>query len=207
MLVVQPERARARGARVDRAASAEPAEVVALTREHGKNDELRALLGRACRCARSSCRASRTRAPPTRARLPDVLRAGGADWDWVLCTSPEAAAVLVGAWEAAARPALALAAVGKATCAALRRAGLDVAFTPSKATGKTPRPSCRRAAGRGRRERGGRGPRAVPGLGARGRHGRQRAHGARLRVTRLDAHTVPAAWPAGATPTRRARAS
>ena len=64
-----------RRARVDRAASAEPAEVVALTREHGKNDELRALLEArlSLRTLELPCIAHESAADT--ARLPDVLRA------------------------------------------------------------------------------------------------------------------------------------
>ena len=190
-----------RRARVDRAASAEPAEVVALTREHGKNDELRALLEArlSLRTLELPCIAHESAADT--ARLPDVLRAGGADWDWVLCTSPEAAAVLVGAWEAAARPALALAAVGKATCAALRRAGLDVAFTPSKATGKTLAAELPLAPpGAAGASAAAAAPRVLYPASARAADTVANGLTARgFEVTRLDAYTtVPATWPAGA---------
>ena len=99
---------------------------------------------------------------PDRARLPEALRQ---PWDWVLLTSPEAAAVFLEvccaavcqkqprwlhtpllscsqAWHLAGRPTIRIATVGGGTSAVL--AGqCPVAFTPSKADAHTLAGACR----------------------------------------------------------------
>lgn len=71
---------------------------------------------------------------PDRDKLPELLRRGG--FDWVAVTSPEAAAVLLEGWEKAGRPQMRVAVVGGGTRDALVAAGVEPAFTASKAYGK-----------------------------------------------------------------------
>lgn len=57
---------------------------------------------------------------------------------WVVITSPEAASIFIKAWRESDYPKIGkIAAVGKATAGVLTAVGLEVAFYPSKATGKT----------------------------------------------------------------------
>jgi uroporphyrinogen-III synthase len=113
--------------------------VVALTRESGKNEKLQAgVLGR--------------HPSLNPVELPCIAHADGPDykdlkatlqdndWDYVAITSPEAARVLVSAWNDCTFPnnqPPAVTAVGKATEEALKQAGISVAFCPSKATAAT----------------------------------------------------------------------
>lgn len=61
-----------------------------------------------------------------------------APFDWIIITSPEAASYVINAWRDANCPQLPkIAAVGRATSTMLHAVGIDVAFVPSKATGKT----------------------------------------------------------------------
>jgi len=58
-------------------------------------------------------------------------------WDWVVLTSPEAARYFLGAWYLVGAPEVRVAAVGESTRDFLESQGLEVAFVPSRATGKT----------------------------------------------------------------------
>jgi uroporphyrinogen-III synthase len=115
--------------------------VVAMTRESGKNEKLQAGV------------LERPSLHPV--ELPCIAHADGPDskdlkatlqdndWDYVTITSPEAARVLVSAWNDCTfrnnnnNNPPAVAAVGKATEEALVQAGIAVAFCPSKATAAT----------------------------------------------------------------------
>lgn len=106
---------------------------VVLTRELEKNGPLRAELeARGLRCAELPCVDHRLLAGA--AELRGLL--ARERWQWVLVTSPEAAALLADAWDAAERPAIRVATVGPGTSKVLSPRGLAVEFEPSKATGK-----------------------------------------------------------------------
>lgn len=106
---------------------------VFLTREREKNSPLRAELeARGLSCAELPC--VEHRLLDGAALLPELL--ARERWQWVLVTSPEAGTLLADAWEAAARPPIRVATVGPGTSKVLGPRGLDVAFEPSKATGK-----------------------------------------------------------------------
>ena len=60
------------------------------------------------------------------------------EFEYVVVTSPEAAAVLLQGWREAGQPTLRyVASIGKSTSDALRLGGLEVAFEPTKATART----------------------------------------------------------------------
>lgn len=123
-----------------------PKIVVALTREDGKNDKLRAALLRHPRLPSDTV---------SIIELPCIAHADGPDagapfhavlsqerFDYVAITSPEAARVFAAAWQEVATTTTtttppAVCAVGTATAEALRACGLDVTFVPGKATAKT----------------------------------------------------------------------
>lgn len=73
-------------------------------------------------------------------RLTSVL--SEAAFDWIIITSPEAGKVFLDAWKAAGTPSVRVAVVGSGTASIFDEAVqsskqyLDVAFAPSKATGK-----------------------------------------------------------------------
>lgn len=106
--------------------------LVALTREVGKNQPLADLL---------HSRGIQTRELPCiehadaegSVQLPRALEE---EWEWIVVTSPEAAKVVLRAWEGNGKAPWKVAAVGNVTADVLRKGGLEVAFTPSKATGK-----------------------------------------------------------------------
>jgi len=56
-------------------------------------------------------------------------------WDWVIVTSPTAAAFLLAAWEQANKPDLRVAAIGKGTSRALAAGGLSVVYTSPQSYG------------------------------------------------------------------------
>ena len=129
--------------------------VVAMTRELGKNAKLEKAIileqSSSSSSSSSSCSSSGITLQPI--ELPCIAHADGPDyprlfetlqnyhWDYVAVTSPEAARVLASVWKdcdfAAGATAPSVAAVGKATKAALADAGIEVAFCPSKATAAT----------------------------------------------------------------------
>lgn len=68
------------------------------------------------------------RACVCRALLPSVLTEE--QFDWVVITSPEAAAVFLEGWRTAGEPDVHVAVVGKGTADALQGSGLEVQFVP-----------------------------------------------------------------------------
>lgn len=73
-------------------------------------------------------------------KLPSLLSDNA--FDWVVITSPEAGSVFLEAWRAAGMPRVRIGVVGSGTASIFKEAllssnqSLDVAFSPSKATGK-----------------------------------------------------------------------
>ena len=125
--------------------------IIAMTREEGKNEKLRKQLTQQLLADNDNDNNNNPTAVDI-VELPCIAHADGPDydqlaerltsqpWDYVTVTSPEAARVLASAWNALSTtteaPLPAVAAVGKATEATLQRAGIPVAFCPSKATAK-----------------------------------------------------------------------
>ncbi|KAK9806404.1 hypothetical protein WJX73_002560 [Symbiochloris irregularis] len=109
---------------------------VVLTREKGKNKQLQDLL-EAKGISSLELPLVESAPGPDRNRLPTVLR--DTSFDWIVITSPEAAAVFLEAWKASAQPEVTIAVVGSGTGRVLTSASssLQTAFTPSKANGKT----------------------------------------------------------------------
>lgn len=83
------------------AASSEQQYQVLLTRERGKNGKLMAALQKRG-ISVLEMPLVETTPGPDRDQLPAVLQRGG--FDWIVITSPEAAAVLLKGWESANRP-------------------------------------------------------------------------------------------------------
>lgn len=103
------------------------------TREAGKNGKLvKALEQHNIACVELPL--IEHAAGPDRDRLPSLLQAGG--FDWVAITSPEAATVFLEGWRAAGSPEVRIATVGGGTAEVLEAAGVQPAFTPTKALGK-----------------------------------------------------------------------
>jgi uroporphyrinogen-III synthase len=124
----------------NRHAYAQPG-LIALTREEGKNDKIQQALATAFLADTDAPSAYRT------VELSCIAHADGPDlavlaehlseeWSYIIVTSPEAAKVLAGAWEGVRCPRPPVAAVGQATEQVLQHYGIDVCFTPSKATAK-----------------------------------------------------------------------
>jgi len=116
---------------------------IALTREEGKNDKLRAALEASSKLLDSTHNIQIY-------ELPCIAHADGSDydqlastlhstpWTYVAVTSPEAARVLISAWTDAVRDAPPpVCAVGKATVEVLEQHDIPVVFCPSKATATT----------------------------------------------------------------------
>ena len=106
--------------------------LIALTREDGKNEKLQKALAGSYETVEVPCIAHAD--GPDLASLPQRLQES---WDYVIVTSPEAAKVVATAWETVASNPPPVAAVGKATEETLNKFGIDVCFTPSKATAST----------------------------------------------------------------------
>ncbi|CAK0733830.1 hypothetical protein CVIRNUC_000340 [Coccomyxa viridis] len=105
---------------------------VVLTRERGKNGHLmKALQQQGVRVLEMPL--VETIPGPDRDQLPAVLQEGA--FDWIIITSPEAAAVFLKGWEAAGQPEVNLAVVGAGTGKVFEEArhAPSVAFSPSKA--------------------------------------------------------------------------
>ena len=111
-----------------------------LTREEGKNGDMRARLSvRGIEVLEMPL--IETAAGADAAALPAAL-ADAAGWDWVCITSPEAAKVFLRGWHEAGEPDVPIATVGKGTAKVLKgeyaRGALTLeAFTPSKADAAT----------------------------------------------------------------------
>ncbi|XP_023737878.1 uroporphyrinogen-III synthase, chloroplastic isoform X3 [Lactuca sativa] len=113
---------------------------VVVTRERGKNDKLIAALAKHGINSLELPLIQHTQLPDLE-KLVSLLSAA-TSFDWIIITSPEAALVFLQAWKAAGTPNVKVAAVGTATATIFHEATppskqfIEVAFTPSKATGK-----------------------------------------------------------------------
>ncbi|TKV91170.2 hypothetical protein SEVIR_9G077232v4 [Setaria viridis] len=118
--------------------SSPPPDVV-VTRERGKNAKLIAALEKHNIQSLELPLIKHVDGPDTY-RLPDVLR--NDKFDWITISSPEAAAVFLQGWKAAASPKVRVAVVGAGTAKVFDEVSqsddqsLEVAFSPSKAMGK-----------------------------------------------------------------------
>ncbi|KAI5656184.1 hypothetical protein M9H77_24977 [Catharanthus roseus] len=112
---------------------------VVVTRERGKNAKLiKALDNHGIDCLELPL--------IQHAQLPDLERLSSllrkTYFDWIVITSPEAGSVFLDAWISAGNPSVRVAVVGAGTASTFEgisrplREYLDVAFAPSKATGK-----------------------------------------------------------------------
>ncbi|KAJ0536000.1 putative uroporphyrinogen-III synthase [Helianthus annuus] len=112
---------------------------VVVTRERGKNDKLITALAKHGINSLELPLIQHTQLPDLD-KLVSLLSA--ASFDWIIITSPEAALVFLQAWKAAGTPSVKVAVVGSGTASVFHEAMpsskqlIDVAFTPSKATGK-----------------------------------------------------------------------
>ncbi|KAM7521040.1 hypothetical protein LguiB_020002 [Lonicera macranthoides] len=112
---------------------------VIVTRERGKNGKLiNALAKHGINCLELPL--IQHKQLPELFRLSSVL--SETTFDWIIITSPEAGLVFLEAWKAAGTPNVKVAVVGGGTASIFEEVSdsskqfLDVAFTPSKATGK-----------------------------------------------------------------------
>ncbi|KAJ0604164.1 putative uroporphyrinogen-III synthase [Helianthus annuus] len=112
---------------------------VVVTRERGKNGKLiKALAAHGINCLELPL-IQHTHLPDLE-RLSALLSA--TTFDWIIITSPEAALVFLDAWKAAGSPSVKVAVVGAGTASIFDEAAvsckkfIDIAFVPSKATGK-----------------------------------------------------------------------
>ncbi|KAD4888689.1 hypothetical protein E3N88_20762 [Mikania micrantha] len=112
---------------------------VVVTRERGKNDKLITALAKHGIESLELPLIQHTQLPELD-KLVSLLTA--TSFDWIFITSPEAALVFLQAWKAAGTPSVKVAAVGTGTASIFdedmtsSKELIDVAFTPSKATGK-----------------------------------------------------------------------
>ncbi|KAI3762919.1 hypothetical protein L1987_53361 [Smallanthus sonchifolius] len=112
---------------------------VVVTRERGKNGKLiKALAAHGINCLELPL-IQHTQLPDLE-RLSALLSA--TTFDWIIITSSEAALVFLDAWKAAGSPSVKVAVVGAGTASIFDEATvsskklIDIAFVPSKATGK-----------------------------------------------------------------------
>jgi uroporphyrinogen-III synthase len=112
---------------------------VVVTRERGKNAKLiHALAKHGINCLELPL-IEHTQGPDSK-RLSSVLSA--TTFDWIVITSPEEGSVFLKAWKAAGTPNVKVGVVGAGTASVFEdvikssKQSIDVAFTPSKATGK-----------------------------------------------------------------------
>ncbi|KAL2632007.1 hypothetical protein R1flu_016693 [Riccia fluitans] len=109
---------------------------VVVTREQGKNGKLmNALSARGISCLELPLIEHKEGADYP--KLANTLREN--EFEWVVVTSPEAAAVFLSGWRAASFPKVRIAVVGSGTGEVFEEARddrINVAFTPSKATAK-----------------------------------------------------------------------
>ncbi|KAK9216604.1 hypothetical protein WN944_008614 [Citrus x changshan-huyou] len=113
---------------------------VVVTRERGKNGKLiKALAKHRIDCLELPL-IQHAQGPDTD-RLSSVLNADTI-FDWIIITSPEAGSVFLEAWKEAGTPNVRIGVVGAGTASIFEeviqssKCSLDVAFSPSKATGK-----------------------------------------------------------------------
>ncbi|XP_065880877.1 uroporphyrinogen-III synthase, chloroplastic isoform X2 [Euphorbia lathyris] len=112
---------------------------VVVTRERGRNGKLiKALAKHGISCLELPL-IQHTQGPDLD-RLPSAL--SDSSFDWIVITSPEAGSVFLEAWKAAGTPNVKVGVVGAGTASVFKEAmqffgqSLDIAFVPSKATGK-----------------------------------------------------------------------
>ncbi|XP_022768819.1 uroporphyrinogen-III synthase, chloroplastic-like isoform X2 [Durio zibethinus] len=112
---------------------------VVITRERGKNAKLiDALAEHGINCLELPL--IQHNRGPDMDRLASVL--SETTFDWIVITSPEAGSFFVEAWKAAGNPSVRIGVVGAGTASIFenliqsQKKSLDVAFAPSKATGK-----------------------------------------------------------------------
>ncbi|KAG5048128.1 hypothetical protein AAZX31_04G036600 [Glycine max] len=112
---------------------------VVVTRERGKNAKLIAALAKhEINCLELPL--IEHIQGPDLGRLPSVL--GDNAFDWVVITSPEAGSVFLEAWRSSGMPHVKIGVVGAGTASIFKEAlqssnrSIDIAFVPSKATGK-----------------------------------------------------------------------
>ncbi|XP_059453413.1 uroporphyrinogen-III synthase, chloroplastic isoform X1 [Corylus avellana] len=113
---------------------------VVVTRERGKNGKLiKALAKHGINCLELPL-VQHTHGPD-RDMLSSVISAD-TEFDWIVITSPEAGSVFLEAWKAAGTPSVNVGVVGAGTASVFEdvrqfsKQSLNVAFAPSKATGK-----------------------------------------------------------------------
>ncbi|XP_057428150.1 uroporphyrinogen-III synthase, chloroplastic [Lotus japonicus] len=121
------------------ASTSNSAPKVVVTRERGKNAKLIAALAKhEINCLELPL-IEHTRGPDLD-RLPCALSDN--TFDWIVITSPEAGSVFLEAWRAAGMPHVRIGVVGSGTASIFKEIlqssnqSLDIAFAPSKATGK-----------------------------------------------------------------------
>lgn len=121
------------------ASSSSSSPKVIVTRERGKNGKLvKALAKHGINCLELPL-IQHTQGPDLD-RLPSVL--SDSSFDWIIITSPEAGSVFLEAWKAAGTPDVKVGVVGAGTASIFKEAmqsfgkSLNIAFAPSKATGK-----------------------------------------------------------------------
>ncbi|KAK4860254.1 hypothetical protein QYF36_020036 [Acer negundo] len=112
---------------------------VVVTRERGKNGKLiNALAKHGVNCLELPL--IQHAQGPDLDRLPSIL--SDTAFDWIVITSPEAGSVFLEGWKAAGTPNVRVCVVGAGTASIFQEVmrsskhSLDLAFTPSKATGK-----------------------------------------------------------------------
>ncbi|ONI33686.1 hypothetical protein PRUPE_1G440800 [Prunus persica] len=112
---------------------------VVVTRERGKNGKLISSLAKQGISCLELPLIQHTRGPDLD-KLPTVL--SDTTFDWIVITSPEAGSVFLEAWKAAGTPNVKVGVVGAGTASIFEeviqssKQSLNVAFVPSKATGK-----------------------------------------------------------------------
>ncbi|KAH7526809.1 hypothetical protein JRO89_XSUnG0053200 [Xanthoceras sorbifolium] len=123
-----------------RASTSDSNPKVVVTRERGKNGKLiNALAKHGVNCLELPL--IQHAQGPDLDRLPSILSADTA-FDWIVITSPEAGSVFLEAWKAAGSPNVRVSVVGAGTASIFQEVmrsskhAFDLAFTPSKATGK-----------------------------------------------------------------------
>ncbi|KAK2992305.1 hypothetical protein RJ640_020298 [Escallonia rubra] len=124
------------GAQAAPPSSAAKKRQVVVTRERGKNGKLiNSLAKHGINCLELPL--IQHAHLPGLEKLSSVLR--DAAFDWIIITSPEAGLVFLDAWKAAGTPKVKVAVVGAGTASIFEEAAqssINVAFAPSKATGK-----------------------------------------------------------------------